>query len=1358
MVRVGAPFGSLVRMLCLPAPGRFLPLLALCTPAYAQQDLPATHVQLASACARGTVLVGANAVWVAQPGTPLQMLATKPEGSVAQVLACERGIVLGGDFGITHMPWDKLDQPAEVNSRFMPLSILANGEQVLAVDVELQPWILGPDGAWTRGTVPLPGSRDTLSGQLLCGSSGRWVRTTMVAGKVPPADKANTAEGEAPFVPDDYACFWSDDLATWHAATLPADFERPWQSAADLAAGNGLWAVYLDEGRLLVSKDGKQWERDATPALHDQWIEGFVVVEDKLLVLDQTPDSRGRLHGRAADGRWFTRELPEGAWIQRIFPDGQGVLAIGQRGPSEPPKLMPLEAFFEEWRPEPLPACASLRWLPPGLQLVGLRTVSDQIIADCLGVMNHPAPYPCQLSEQGWRLVYEQEQPELLAAALRSPPATGPSLGACAGDLCARLEADGTIVRTRAGAPAQALQLDGGRRFRALVHGAGQWAALDSEGRLLVSPDASTWRPATSDALRFAHLGGNSTELLAVTTANQVLVWRCPLDKAGDAPALLTNAVERFPRAVETLETQLGEVANSNAFWDGAFDGGTIALLAGGELLLSDDGETFQRTRIVDGPLPMRLQLATHAGRLWTIEWRDESTPEVSKVKSTVRWHEPNGAVAGSRPFLNEVHLDSASDGRIVALLGSTSGTSRINAWINWTADGGQTWGYCLPGVEVAPVHGYGGSGKNSIGGIAHGNGLWVVAGWSKENQSPRAAVAVSRDLVKWETHLLPDTVAAPHTLRFAHGRFIALSQEAKGKGLDVLVSTDGVTWTAKQLSDMPASRLTIGMQRLYLHSGETVLASDDASEWREVVAPRIEPRWMAEVEGMLCYAAAEPAQAGSQAARLRFVRTPAPSKAVHAQASPRFAYTENSMSAQLASFQRLVEGLSYDREVYVELDKYIAELPPITDAYAKEFVLAMFAKRRTPNMIYRLAEVVASQPIRKAAKELLTPLEQSTLREYAAAVQVRRGHLAESIKKLPAPPKSDQTPARVVPLYDLNAAYQRYQQGSAGAAYDLAIAYAEGKGVEKDMNQARIYGEYAVKRLGAQPSMDQLGAAGSITGLYANAIDDYKAGRYAACADKLWSLIDMNAYIAMGTAASMCIFDGSMAVCTVEQAYTWLHWMAVQLGDAEAMNSLGVAVSEGIGVPADENAAIQWYELAAARGSKLAVSNLDSARKRKEYFDGLKAFAENSSESMEIMNEMSDAMGDYAGTLDATFEDTELAASPKYLPGTMLGSVVDGVFQPELYVNHARADGDYRVLVRSTRTWKDRSTTPPTEHTLWRWQMRLAGITELDRHVRADTTWTRCSPCDTRGIRIDAEKGQRLCDGCSGKGFVTGS
>jgi hypothetical protein len=141
----------------------------------------------------------------------------------------------------------------------------------------------------------------------------------------------------------------------------------------------------------------------------------------------------------------------------------------------------------------------------------------------------------------------------------------------------------------------------------------------------------------------------------------------------------------------------------------------------------------------------------------------------------------------------------------------------------------------------------------------------------------------------------------------------------------------------------------------------------------------------------------------------------------------------------------------------------------------------------------------------------------------------------------------------------------------------------------------------------------------------------------------------------------------------------------------------------------------------------------------------------ESNATSNDIMNDLGAALGGYSGTLTSTFEDTEPATAPKYAPGTMLGELVDGVFQPELFVHYARAEGDYRVLVRSTRTWRDHATKPPTEHTRWAWEMRLADITELDRHQRAQETWTRCAGCDTQGTTVDDQQRKRPCGDCAG-------
>ena len=83
-----------------------------------------------------------------------------------------------------------------------------------------------------------------------------------------------------------------------------------------------------------------------------------------------------------------------------------------------------------------------------------------------------------------------------------------------------------------------AWQFDEARRLVTLAYGAGQWAALDVEGRLLLSRNALESRYNLADSLRFVQLAGSSSELVATTSESQVLSCRCAPDSLASAPVL----------------------------------------------------------------------------------------------------------------------------------------------------------------------------------------------------------------------------------------------------------------------------------------------------------------------------------------------------------------------------------------------------------------------------------------------------------------------------------------------------------------------------------------------------------------------------------------------------------------------------------------------------------------------------------------------------------------------------------------------------------------------------------------------------------------------------------------------------
>jgi len=130
--------------------------------------------------------------------------------------------------------------------------------------------------------------------------------------------------------------------------------------------------------------------------------------------------------------------------------------------------------------------------------------------------------------------------------------------------------------------------------------------------------------------------------------------------------------------------------------------------------------------------------------------------------------------------------------------------------------------------------------------------------------------------------------------------------------------------------------------------------------------------------------------------------------------------------------------------------------------------------------------------------------------------------------------------------------------------------------------------------------------------------------------------------------------------------------------------------------------------------------------------------------------------MGFHTDLLNSALEDTEPAEAPKYRVGSVIGTYTAEGFQPAYVVHYARADGDYRVFVRSQRTWQDTSTNPPTERTVSNWTMKLACITELDNFMFTDTSLQRCPDCDLSCTVLDDQKVERVCGRCAGRGLAS--
>lgn len=717
-----------------------------------------------------------------------------------------------------------------------------------------------------------------------------------------------------------------------------------------------------------------------------------------------------------------------------------------------------------------------------------------------------------------------------------------------------------------------------------------------------------------------------------------------------------------------------------------------------------------------------------------------------------MRWFSREGFAQGSRRIHTGVLLDSASDGERVVFLASDFSQSYTPGRIHWTADGGSTWRDAALPVWVLPTW-YDGSDVHALGSIAYGNGAWIVLGYAAGPEQAPAAVALSRDLVTWTTHFLPDMVEAPYALTFAHQRFLALAPTPDDAGTDLCTSTNGVDWKVERFSSLPRLRLGVGRTRTYLHTDSTALVQDAEGGWRELVTPDSRLRWMTEDNSTHVYLTVGGLRKTSSGDSLALVRTSVPSAAVFAATPRQFPYAPSTQDDALATLKNQLASAFFERSAYTYIDKHIAAQRFISEEHARKLVLAVFEKRRTPNMFFRLTEVVSSPTVRKVAAEQLTPTEQAQLREYAQVARRCSGHLAERVRFATPTRESAPITSRGKPPFDLGGAWQRHGQGSVGAAFDLAVIYARGNGVEEDAEQAMELRQRVVSQLGSDPDIERLAAAGSIIGLLDSGLADYQARRFVASAEKLREAADLNSWQAQYIMARECLMSGSMTFGTVEQAYLWLHHSAKHGGYGDSMNLLGIAIENGIGVEANETIAEHWFEIGSTYGSKEAATNLKSMRERRATWG---AMAESLQQSNTVMNRMTDAMGFYADILNSTLEDTQPAEAPKYAPGSVLGTFTADGFQPERVVHFARADGDYRVFVRSQRTWSDTSTTPPTERTVWSWEMKLAGITELDNYMYSITGLVRCPDCDLSCTVIDEQKSERLCGRCAGRGVVS--
>lgn len=123
---------------------------------------------------------------------------------------------------------------------------------------------------------------------------------------------------------------------------------------------------------------------------------------------------------------------------------------------------------------------------------------------------------------------------------------------------------------------------------------------------------------------------------------------------------------------------------------------------------------------------------------------------------------------------------------------------------------------------------------SNYIGGIAYGNGIYVVTPGSKyDNLSTMTDVlSYSTDLITWTSSTIPEGLTSWSNwaaLAYGNGRFVSISQDTRA-----MYSTDAITWTASTLSFSNSGRVFLNFinGKFITTIGSAVYSSTDGITW----------------------------------------------------------------------------------------------------------------------------------------------------------------------------------------------------------------------------------------------------------------------------------------------------------------------------------------------------------------------------------------------------------------------------------------------------------------------------------------------------------------------------------------------
>jgi TPR repeat protein len=302
---------------------------------------------------------------------------------------------------------------------------------------------------------------------------------------------------------------------------------------------------------------------------------------------------------------------------------------------------------------------------------------------------------------------------------------------------------------------------------------------------------------------------------------------------------------------------------------------------------------------------------------------------------------------------------------------------------------------------------------------------------------------------------------------------------------------------------------------------------------------------------------------------------------------------------------------------------------------------------------------ISSSDELMRSILRRLTPEQKAAMQEVAKAAGSRTS-LGQPVRA-PVIDLSQITSASTA-LFDVaymepRASYRATSDTSyIGAAYDMALAYAEGAGVKQDANRARSHMHLA-DREGIRPlpasgtggsavlkgpgGVDLFAAAryGSTVAanLYANEL--LKQGKSTPAIEWLRAAALKTHYNSRSTLASYVLIEGDLRAGTIEEAFRWLE-AGARAGQPNSVGLLGYAILHGLGVEPDPTAARPYLEAGARLGSQSTKKILDSLNAwEKDRAAAWDAIAQASKQSNEIFDRVGKATAKYAQDLRAANE-----------------------------------------------------------------------------------------------------------------------